>query len=37
MQNRYGKLASWVYDLDKPAGHSFGDQEFYQADACSSP
>lgn len=31
MQNRYGKLASWVYDLDKPVGHSFGDQEFYRA------
>ncbi|HWK38391.1 MAG TPA: hypothetical protein VNR88_05700, partial [Hyphomicrobium sp.] len=23
MQNRYGKLASWVYSLDKPIGRSF--------------
>ncbi len=30
MQNRYGKLASWVYDLDKPIGRSFGDQEYYR-------
>ncbi|GGX89248.1 SAM-dependent methyltransferase [Litchfieldella qijiaojingensis] len=27
--NRYGTLAAWVYDLDKPIGHSFGDIEFY--------
>jgi SAM-dependent methyltransferase len=25
----YGKLASEVYDLDKPIGHSFGDVEYY--------
>ncbi len=31
MHNRYGTLASWVYDLDKPVGHSFGDQAFYRA------
>lgn len=30
MHNRYGKLASWVYHLDKPIGHSFGDQEYYR-------
>jgi len=30
MQNRYGKLASWIYHLDKPIGHSFGDLEYYQ-------
>ncbi|MCF7769452.1 class I SAM-dependent methyltransferase [Achromobacter pulmonis] len=29
MPNRYGKLASWVYHLDKPIGHSFGDLEYY--------
>ncbi|CAD5109076.1 class I SAM-dependent methyltransferase [Zestomonas carbonaria] len=29
MENRYGTLASWVYDLDKPIGRSFGDIEFY--------
>lgn len=27
--NRYGRLASQVYHLDKPIGHSFGDVEFY--------
>jgi len=30
MNNRYGTLASWVYDLDKPVGRSFGDVEYYQ-------
>lgn len=30
MENRYGRLASWVYDLDKPIGCSFGDLEYYQ-------
>lgn len=25
----YGTLASEVYELDKPIGHSFGDVEFY--------
>lgn len=29
MQNRYATLASWVYELDKPVGRSFGDVEFY--------
>ncbi len=29
--NRYGSLASRVYELDKPVGHSFGDVEFYLA------
>lgn len=31
MNNRYGTLASWVYDLDKPVGRSFGDIEYYRA------
>ena len=30
MNNRYGTLASWVYNLDKPVGRSFGDLEYYQ-------
>lgn len=30
MNNRYGTLASWVYNLDKPVGRSFGDVEYYQ-------
>lgn len=30
MHNRYGKLASWVYNLDKPVGRSFGDIEYYR-------
>ncbi|MFO3723364.1 class I SAM-dependent methyltransferase [Pseudomonas sp. HLMP] len=30
VQNRYGKLASWIYHLDKPIGHSFGDLEYYR-------
>ena len=30
IKNEYGNLASWVYDLDKPVGRSFGDIEFYQ-------
>lgn len=29
MQNRYATLATWVYELDKPVGRSFGDVEFY--------
>ncbi len=29
MNNRYGKLASLVYHLDKPIGRSFGDVEYY--------
>ncbi|MBZ9665823.1 class I SAM-dependent methyltransferase [Pseudomonas sp. LMG 31766] len=28
--NKYGKLAAWVYHLDKPIGRSFGDLEYYQ-------
>lgn len=31
LNNRYGKLASHVYNLDKPIGKSFGDVEFYRA------
>jgi len=30
MHNRYGKLATRVYDLDKPVGRSFGDIEYYR-------
>ncbi|MRX36806.1 class I SAM-dependent methyltransferase [Aminobacter sp. MDW-2] len=30
MNNRYGTLASWVYNLDKPVGRSFGDIEYYR-------
>lgn len=30
MPNRYGKLASWIYHLDKPIGRSFGDLEYYR-------
>lgn len=30
MQNRYAKLAAWVYNLDKPVGRSFGDIEYYR-------
>lgn len=30
MENAYGKLAAWVYHLDKPIGHSFGDLEYYR-------
>ena len=28
VDNRYGSLSAWAYDLDKPIGHSFGDVEF---------
>ncbi|WP_234274937.1 class I SAM-dependent methyltransferase [Billgrantia zhangzhouensis] len=37
IDNRYGSLAAWVYDLDKPIGRSFGDIEFYgrQLEGCS--
>ncbi|WP_054303198.1 class I SAM-dependent methyltransferase [Gemmobacter sp. LW-1] len=28
--NRYGALSSWVYNLDKPVGRSFGDLEYYR-------
>lgn len=39
MENRYGKLASWVYNLDKPVGRSFGDVEYYQQilSGCEGP
>jgi len=30
MNNRYGRLASWAYNLDKPVGRTFGDVEYYQ-------
>ncbi len=30
MNNRYGNLAAWVYQLDKPVGRSFGDVELYR-------
>lgn len=30
MNNRYARLASWVYNLDKPVGRSFGDVEYYR-------
>ncbi|MBB4285944.1 class I SAM-dependent methyltransferase [Roseospira goensis] len=29
--NRYGTLAAWVYQLDKPVGRCFGDVAFYRA------
>lgn len=29
MKNKYGTLASLVYELDKPVGVSFGDVEYY--------
>lgn len=28
--NRYGSLAAWVYDVDKPVGRSFGDVDYYR-------
>lgn len=39
VENRYAKLASWVYDLDKPVGRSFGDVEYYlgRLTACDGP
>lgn len=39
MYNRYGNLAAWVYTLDKPVGHSFGDLEFYRhrLEHCDGP
>ncbi|WP_406871801.1 class I SAM-dependent methyltransferase [Aminobacter sp. P9b] len=39
MNNRYGTLASWVYNLDKPVGRSFGDIEYYRQrlDTCTGP
>lgn len=39
MNNRYGTLASWVYNLDKPVGRSFGDVEYYRQrlEACTGP
>ncbi|MDN3712102.1 class I SAM-dependent methyltransferase [Paracoccus cavernae] len=37
--NRYGALSSWVYNLDKPVGRSFGDLEYYRdrLAACHGP
>lgn len=39
MLNYYGRLASEVYDLDKPIGHSFGDVEYYadRLKTCKGP
>lgn len=39
MENRYGRLASWVYELDKPIGKSFGDIEYYaqRLRSCTEP
>jgi SAM-dependent methyltransferase len=39
MHNRYGRLASWVYHLDKPVGRSFGDLEYYRQrlTGCNGP
>ncbi|PWK69711.1 class I SAM-dependent methyltransferase [Aminobacter sp. AP02] len=39
MNNRYGTLASWVYNLDKPVGRSFGDIEYYseRLSGCAGP
>lgn len=39
MHNRYATLASWVYELDKPIGRSFGDVEYYRdrLHGCSGP
>jgi SAM-dependent methyltransferase len=39
MNNRYGTLASWVYNLDKPVGRSFGDLEYYRQrlESCGGP
>ena len=31
LTNKYGKLAAWVYHLDKPIGKSFGDVAYYQS------
>lgn len=35
----YNKLATEVYDIDKPVGHSFGDVEYYLArlNSCTGP
>ncbi len=35
----YGRLATEVYDIDKPIGHSFGDVEFYseRLRSCAGP
>ncbi len=39
MNNRYARLASWVYNLDKPVGRSFGDVEYYRQrlEPCRGP
>jgi SAM-dependent methyltransferase len=36
VNNRYGNLASHVYNLDKYIGRSFGDVEYYRERLCSS-
>lgn len=37
--NRYGTLSSWVYNIDKPIGLSFGDLEYYRQrlEQCDGP
>ena len=30
----YGTLATEVYEIDKPIGHSFGDVEYYTGLRC---
>lgn len=39
MVNVYGDLASWVYHIDKPIGHSFDDIEdcLARLEGCSFP
>ncbi len=39
MPNEYGKLASWIYHIDRPIGHSFGDLGYYRQrlDGCDAP
>jgi SAM-dependent methyltransferase len=39
VDNRYGSLSAWAYDLDKPIGHSFGDVEFVlgRLKGCTGP
>jgi len=39
VNNRYGTLASSVYNIDKPVGRSFGDIEYYEErlSACVGP
>lgn len=39
MNSRYGTLASWGYDLDKPVGRTFGDIAYYRRrlEDCAGP